>query len=499
MKDKSPFGLNEWLHFLKSKHFPVKANVLIRLKVQVTRSEDTLENMQANIASDPFLAFAILNEANRIVPNKDSQIKTPFHAATMIGMSGIAKLLPQFSPYEDKKQKAPHVQALLGAMQTSYEAASISRSWAIGKLTSHEDDIFWTTLFRDTARWLLWFYAYPTMVALQHSIKQGEKASQAELNHLGCRIDELTAHLCAHWGTPQKIIDSFLKKHIPNAKEMQILAHLAHHPDELPGFTEDKRLTLLINNPLVFSYCASKVAHEASLMRWDSRNLPFYYRVVATVMHKKIGEVIQIAHLACVESAKKYRISNTPCLANRLIDTDLYTQKAAIGTSHLGKKTIALSPIAHLKKALKEPPKLDSKNKAQLCLKTIKLAIPNALHVIIFMFSSSKQKIFPVYQYGYSIEIIKSINWNTPTGVFKALTQKRSANHLFGQKLNRILPELPKKSNQIIDTASHLMLVSTKTSANDTLIFWLETRTEFNEADFNNLKKIASLISDNTL
>ena len=496
MIDKSPFGLNEWLHFLKNKKLPVKASVLIRLKTQVKRADDTLENMQANIASDPFLAFAILNEANRIIPNKSTDIKTPFHAATMVGMNGLEKLLPQFAPYEDKKQKTPHISAFLENVQVSYEAASIARSWAIGKLTSHEDDIFWTTLFRDTARWLMWFYASPVMQALQKKIQQGEKSSQAELSILGCRLDELTAHLCAHWHTPQKIIDSFLKKHIPNAKELQVLAHLAHHPDELPGFTEDKRLTLLINNPLVFSYCASKVAHEASLMRWDSRNLPFYYRVVATIMHRKIGEVIQMAHLACVESAKKYRVSETPSLAQRLLDTTLFTSKSDLRTKQAKKVAVALSPIADLKKTLKKPGIIDTKQKAQLALKTIKLAIPSALHTIIFKHANGKT--LPAYQYGYNVETIKAIKWNAPSVVFDTLSRKRSANHLSGQKLTRILKDLPDKADQIIDNTSHLMLVSTQTSATEMLLFWLETRTEFTENDYKNLKQIVSLISDNT-
>ena len=79
MIDKSPSGLNEWLHFLKNKKFPVRAVNLARLKTQIKRTEDTLDGMQANIASDPLLAFAILNEANHIIPNKNNEIKTPFH------------------------------------------------------------------------------------------------------------------------------------------------------------------------------------------------------------------------------------------------------------------------------------------------------------------------------------------------------------------------------------------------------------------------------------
>ncbi|WP_421851386.1 HDOD domain-containing protein [Marinomonas sp.] len=492
MKDKSPSGLNEWLHFLKNKKFPVRSVNLARLKTQIKRTEDTLDGMQANIASDPLLAFAILNEANRIVPNKNNEIKTPFHAAAMVGMNGIAKLFPHFVAYETKnKQKPPHLVAFLSELQTSFEAATIARHWAIEKLTSHEDDIFWITLFRDAARWLLWFYAYPTMLAVNQKIQQGEKSSQAELNILGCHIDELTVHLCTHWNTPKKVIESFLTKHIPNAKELQALAHLAHHPDELPSFTEDKRLTILVNNPLIFSYCANKVAHEASLMRWDSKNLPFFYRVVATVMHRRVSEIIQTAHLASTEAAKLYNTGGKIPLAQQLLDPDLYTSKK------LSKPKATLSPIAALKKALSKNNDYDTKQKTGFALKTIKQAIPNTQHSIIFKHVNNKTS--PMYQFGYNIEIIKAIQWNAPSSVFKKLSGKRSAIHLFGQKLDNLLEELPHTSDQIIDKNSHLILASTQTSKNETVIFWLETRTEFNESDYKNLKQIVSLISHSTL
>ncbi|ETI61274.1 HDOD domain-containing protein [Marinomonas profundimaris] len=493
MIDKSPSSLNEWLHFLKNKKFPVKSVNLTRLKTQIKRTEDTLDGMQANIASDPLLAFAILNEANRIIPNKNSEIKTPFHAAAMVGMNGIEKLLPRFAAYDTHTKKpSPPLKAFLSEIQTSYEAATIARHWAIEKLTNNEDDIFWTTLFRDAARWLLWFYAYPIMSTLKQKLEQGEKASQAELSTLGCRIDELTVHLCTFWGTPQKIIESFLTKHMPNAKELQALAHLAHHPDELPGFTEDKRLTIIINNPLIFSYCANKVAHEANLMRWDSKNLPFFYRVVATVMHRHLGDVIHTAHLASTEAAALYNHGGKIPLANQLLDPDLFTKKAAL--EHRAKNS--LSPISALKKALHQKDNIDTKQKASLALKTIKQAIPNAQHSIIFKHTNNK--VSPMYQSGYNLDTIKAIQWSSSSSVFNKLSGARSATHLSGKKLDNILKDLPHTSDQIIDPNSHLILASTQTSENEMTIFWLETRTEFNETDYKNLKKIVSLISHST-
>ncbi len=492
MKDKSPSGLNEWLHFLQNKKFPVKAVNLTRLKAQISRTEDTLDDMQSNIASDPLLAFAILNEANRVTPNKDNEINTPFHAAAMVGMNGIGKLFSRFESYSTQSRHTPpHIAAFLHEIQTSYEAATIARHWSIEKLTSHEDDIFWITLFRDAARWLLWFYAYPTMVELKQKISQGEKPGQAELSILGCRIDELTVHLCKHWHTPSKVMESFLTKHIPTSKELQTLAHLAHHPDELPHFPEDKRLTILINNPLIFSFCANKVAHEVSLMGWDSKNLPFFYRVIATVMHRHIGDIIQTTHRASVEAATLFNTKGTIPLALQLLDPYLYTGKKAPKP-----KSDKISPIAQLKKALGKHDIYDTKQKTNLALQTIKQAIPNAQHCIIF--KTVNQKTTPLYQFGYHADTIKNIKWNAPSSVFSKLTNARSAVHLSGKKLNALAKDLPHTSEQIIDTNSHLILASTPTSEREMAIFWLETRTEFSDKDYIKLKQIVSLISHRT-
>lgn len=492
MKDKSPFGLDEWLHFLKDKKFPVKSVSLSRLKTQLNRTDDTLDGMQANIASEPLLAFAILNEANRTLSNKSSNIKNPFHAAALIGTNRITKLFSRFEAYKITKHSPPHLMAFLSEVQTSYEAASMARFWTLQKVSGQEDDIFWTTLFRDAARWLLWFYAYPVMEAITKKIRQGEQANKAEQSLLGCRIDEITVHLCTYWKTPNKIIESFLSKHIPNKKEMQTLAHLAHHPDELPGFIDDKRLTILANNPLLYSYCATKVAHEANLLGWDSKGLLFFYRVVATSMHKHLGDVIQTAHRSSIESARYYNLKGKIPLALQLISPDLFTHKQKSPT-----KTVPPSThLTQLKQAVSQQIHFAIKQKANLALKAIKHEIPRGQSCIIFKYSFSR--ISPLYQFGYNRDTISLIDWNAPSNVFNKLKSQKSAVHLFGMKLNKLLDELPHTAGQIIDKNSHVFLASTLSTENEMMIFWLEADSEFDDNDFKKFKQIVSLTSHKT-
>lgn len=489
MKDKTPSGLNEWLQFLKSKKIPVKAGTLQRLKNEIEAEEDTPNEISACIVSDPFLAFSILNEANRVIPNKDNDIKSPIHAAAIIGTNGIKRLFPTLAPYRLSATKnTPHIISFLNEIQTSYDAATIAKYWATDKHINITEDIFWITLFRDVVRWLLWFYARPAMLTINLKLKQGHKSNQAEMSALGCRIDELSTHLYHHWHTPKKITDSLLTNNIPNASELQTLARLAHNPDTLPEFTKNQRLTILINNPMVFSYCANLVAHEAKLMKWDSKNLPFLYRVVATVMHRHITDVSHIAHLSSIEAARQFNHWGALSLAQQLIDPNLY-----INTDGLAAPA---SPIAVLKQALGRNTTFDTKQKANMALKTFFKAIPHAKACLIFRYSNNK--LSPILQHGYSPEIIKSIKWDAPSTIFSTLRKKRSAAHFSGKAFINMQKELPLNASQLLSKNSQLILVSTLVTDKEMIIFWAETQGQYSEQDYNNLKKIASLISQVT-
>lgn len=490
MKETSPTGLNEWLHFLKDKKFPVREKHLSRLKSQI-KNGDTLDNMRSNIASDPLLAFAILNEANRNIRNKNNDITSPIHAAAIVGINGIVRLIPNFVSYHlDPKQPSPHLSAFLSEVQTSYEAASIAKHWVNKKQPSASDDIFWITLFRDVAKWLLWLYAYPTMSRVNKRLKKGEAASLVELSELGCRLDELTARLLILWHTPHRIVEGFYSKNVPNSSELQTLAHLAHDTTKLPDFTTDKRLTILINNPLIFSYCANKVAHEAHLMGWDSKNLPFLYRVVSASMHCYLSEITYTTHIATVESARHYNIGGKAPLALQLLNPDLYLHFAP-------KPKAPACPVASLKKALNKHTLFDTKQKAHMAFKAIKKSVPSMTHCIIFKYTN--HKILPLFQSGHTVNAVKSVTWNSHSTVFSKLYQQPTAVHLSGKKLQASLMSLPAGAEQILVKQSQLVLLSTNVTLKETVIFWIETTSDFNSKDYTTLKRIVSAISYNAV
>ncbi|SBS30165.1 HDOD domain protein [Marinomonas spartinae] len=490
MDKKPPFGLNEWLDFLKKQKFPVRKGNLARLKNQTKTPDEALDRLQTNIASEPFIAFALLNEANKVVPNKRSDIKTPHHAAAMIGMNGITAVLKNLIPYEHLAKDPAHA-AMVREVQSSYEAATIAKHWAIEKRASHEEDIFWTTFFRDTPRWLMWFYCYPTMRTLQKRILEGEKANQAESDVLGCRMDEITVHISKYWGTPINIIHSFITKFIPTTKELQELAQLTHNPEELPKYTEDKRLTLLANNPLIFSYCASKVAHEAATYGWQAKTLPFYYRVISTVIHCHLGRTIQLTHYASVEAANLHPNRGKIPLACQLLSPTLYTKDETFGTQlKTGKKKpSALNAL----KVLCQNNDIQAKHKAIAALKALNEVIKKDQRTIILKYS--KGKISPLFQQGYETDKIKAVTWNSPSSVFSKLSQKRSAIQLNGDKLARFVSEFPINANKLLSKNEHLMLASTTVTEGEVHILWLASISPFTENDYNHLKQVVQLIS----
>jgi HD-like signal output (HDOD) protein len=489
MKDKSPYGLNKWLRFLKDHKLPVRSENLASLKKHISHPDATIENLQTKIKREPLVAFALLNQANKIIPNKRGEIKNPYHAGSMLGMNGIKQSFTDLSPYTHSNSNPAHV-AFLQEIQTSYEAAGIANRWASGKSTEHEE-IFWITFFRNTPRWLMWFFAYPVMERLQSKLAAGENAAQAEISVLGCRIDEITVHMCKYWNAPRAIIESFLTSHVPSNEELKTLARLSHTPDQLPGFIEDKRLTILANSPLMFVYCANKLIQEALLHGWQGNTLHFYYRVIATITHDYLGKAIQNAHLGCAEAATLYLHTAKVPLACQLLSPTLYSP---VRTKKAAPAHIPRSAMDKLKTQLSNPA-LKTKEKLNLALKTIKLTIPNAQQAILLKHTDGK--ISPAMQYGQDVSIIKNVKWNMPSALFKKMIQKRSAIHCQGSTLSDLINDLPYLADSLIDQNGHLILASTPISETETGIFWLTTSNGFNDKDYSNLKKIVMLISHN--
>ena len=483
MNDKSPFGLNEWLIFLKNQKFPVRAKSLRNLRRLYMEEDYNVDNIQQIIAYEPFLALVIINQANRMVSNTDNDIKTPSHAASMVGANKIATLLSALVAMEN----TPESQAVLKEFQISYEAATIAKHWVAAKFNHQQDDFFWITFFKDAARWLLRYYAVERMQLVDEKQNTGLTPSQAEMQVLGCRIDELSAHLYRHWHTPKSIIQCFLAQHCPNHKEQQGLAHLAKYADELPEHSDDRRLIQLTNSPFSLSFCASKIANEASLADWDSRNLAFYYRIAASCLHWPLARIIHDTHLASTEAARIHNLGAKTPLALKLLNPNLYTAR------NLPPAPQKHSPLTRLKSALHKT-NADAKGQAKLALQTIKQLIPNAERGLILL--SSKQKLQPILQFGHDVRGLKEVRWNSPSSVMTRLLAKRSASHLSGSKLANIRAGLPENAHQILDLSSHAILASAPTKQGDILVFWLDTQHQLSPKDYQHLKQIITLISD---
>lgn len=490
MKNKSPFGLNEWLLYLQDRKFPAGSESLAKLRKQIKTPDETLDRMQKNIASEPMLAFAILNQANVVVQYKRNDIKSPIHAATMIGMKGIAGALDKLDPYTPAANNHAH-NSFLREVQISYEAAAMARRWAIDKKISHTDDVFWLTFFRDAVRWLLWYHANEAMEQIKQRLCRGESAVKTEMALLGCRIDELSVALFKYWKVPGIIIDSFLTDQVPTAEELQSIARLTHSPDQLPGFAEDKRITILMNSPLILAYCATRVAQEANVMGWGSKNLPFFFRVIAAIIHIRLGDAIQLTHFACTEAAKDASYSVKPSLAAQLLSPMLYTQPMQAASTNTVRQN-KVDPLAALQKQLAqtEPPK----QRASLAMKALLSLFKGASQqLLILKHSQATSKLIPMLQFGLDKESLTQIQWNTPSPVIDKLIGKRVAVHFSDSKLSSMLAQMPKGSKQLFASGQHVFIASTPVTDDETYIYWLIGSSTLESAQFDLFKRVIKL------
>ncbi|MBM6549713.1 HDOD domain-containing protein [Marinomonas ostreistagni] len=490
MNNKSPFGLNEWLLYLQDRKFPAGSESIAKLTKQIKTPDETLDRMQKNIASEPMLAFAILNQANTIVEYKRNDIKSPLHAASMIGMKGIGQSLSKLDSYTPSSKNKAHI-SFLREIQISYEAAAMARRWAIDKKISHTEDVFWLTFFRDAVRWLLWYHACDAMEQITQRLRRGDSPIKTEMELLGCRIDELSVALFKYWKVPNIIIDSFLTDQVPTAEELQSIARLTHTPDQLPGFAEDKRITILMNSPLILAYCATRVAQEANVMGWASKQLPFFYRVIAAILHIRLGDAIQLTHYACVEAAQDARYSAKPSLAAQLLSPMLYTRPSESGAGNLAKK-VKSDPLTALQKQLEHTQ--EPKPRASLAMKAmLRLFATASQQILILKHDQATNKLSPMLQYGLDLELIKKVQWNTPSSVINKLISKRVAVHFNDSKLSTMFEQMPAGSKSLFASGQHLFLASAPVTDTETYIYWLIGNEALDGKQFDLFKRIIKL------
>jgi len=491
MMNKSPSSLEEWLKFLQNKKFPVAASHLKQISRLLTAPDEALDKMQKHIAGEPFIGFMAISVANKMVTNNRGDITTPIHAASMIGMNGLLKITQKLYPCNFSKDNLAH-QEFLRQLQISYESASIAKYWSIERRNSHNEEVFWTTFYRDAVRWLLWFYSYNQMMALSEKLKQGISAKEAEEDVFGCRIDQLAVKMFQHWSIPSATINTFMTEHIPSTRELRALASLTENTESLPHYSENKRLIFLANNDLLFSTCASKIAQIANQTSWYNKTLDIYYRAISTALHCKHSTTIKTVHSATVEAAQLFSDHSKTPLACQLLVPYLYGKgKIPVRAK---KEMVKVNPLSLFQKQLFNKGS-NSKDCLVNTIKIIRSLIPSGHQALILNYQNKVEQMKASLQYGFDTNLLKQVKWDSKTGVMRKLMSKRSAILLDKPKLEQVSKQLPSPFLAQLKRNKQLILASFQHKNGDWTILWVATDKLFSEEDFNNLKRILALIS----
>ena len=485
MSDKSPESLEDWLIHLKDKKFPVGSHNLGKLQNQLKSPKGAIDGLQKSILSEPFIGFMAISVANQIAKSNNSQIKTPTHAVSMVGIDGLTKITNQLYPCTFSTNNRAHCE-FLKQVQISYEAACIAKFWSIEKRHANNEEIFWVTFFRDAVKWLLWFYCYETMHELNQKIKSGVKSKDAEEAIFGCKIDQLTVKLFQYWEIPNIIIDSFKTENTPTGKELKALADLTKDPDNIPLDPDDRRLNFLANHSLLFAVCASKVAHMANQAGWDSRNLENYYKVISAALHCKQAKTIKAAHCACVESAKLFPSDFKVPLAKHLLSPKLYVK----AKTNKAKQ----NPLTTFHKALHSK-KASEKECFIYSIKTIQALLKPAKQTLILDFNQTNSRMKISLQFGFDIAMLKQTKWDPSSKIFKQILQKPSAILLDKNKINQVSQFFPKQLNPDLNNSQNLILITFKVNSANWKVFWIASEQTFTDIDFVNAKRISSTLN----
>jgi len=158
--------------------------------------------------------------------------------------------------------------------------------------------------------------------------KQAKSPSQAEQVLIGCRIDLSSQYTFALTGHTQKVTWVFSN---PNTyltqKEMKALAHLAHIQTNLPGFYRRQKDHHIISTTAHLLFIAKQGCSWSQFDAMGILKICLFSTAgrSRTVMHRRLGEVHPLRHLASTEgrhfvqiTVEKYLLQATNSLIPNL-------------------------------------------------------------------------------------------------------------------------------------------------------------------------------------
>ncbi|WP_415885619.1 HDOD domain-containing protein [Neptuniibacter sp. QD37_6] len=314
---ESPYGVDNWVEYLKERSLPVRNSVLRRLQKQLRDPNITLQTLNRIIKSDPVLCLHMVRKASELHNKVDSKVTSIDHAINSLGLDNIEAVLKGTKSLKLNPSSVAQ-KMYFRYISVSHHAATQASNWLEVRRAPFVEETHLAALFYGVGHWMLWQHAALHMSEIQVKLREERTdVVLAETDVLGCTIQEISHGLIEHWCISELACISLEHETSPNKKTLAQLHQRALGDPRLSD-GDLREINHLVQEKFFPVKLANWIALTANL-GWEQTKTMKIIDIINDYLKGEIADTINMLHKNCARASSMYHVAGTLAPAAEMI------------------------------------------------------------------------------------------------------------------------------------------------------------------------------------
>ena len=264
-------GLGAWTVYLNGKSIPVRMSAKKRLLKLAGQDSCTLQKLTQAVHAEPAIAFHLIRLANRLHKANNKEVTSINHAVQSLGFETIIETVDSLPTLRVNISAISH-KMYFRSQATSLYSACLLRRWMQGKETLFLEELYQASLCYGVGHWMLWLHAPLHISEIHQRVRNGEDPVMAEVDVLGCSIQELTLTLMQDWQMPALLLEALEHRSSPSTRLLRDMhRHVEDKQDPLVPESVHRELIELLQSKYFPVKLANWYGISSALSLYDEK------------------------------------------------------------------------------------------------------------------------------------------------------------------------------------------------------------------------------------
>ncbi len=302
-------GAEAWTTYLAARPLPTRHSSLQRLKRETVSDRGTLMSITAVIKADPVLCVHVVRQAQALHASKGSDVTGIDHAIGSLGMERLGQLAADCQALRVHPSCIAELQ-YFHAVANSHHAATQCAQWLRARHATYAEKGWVAALCYGIGSWALWRHAPLHMHRINCRIHDaGLDPIDAQMETLGCSVQQISAGLAQAWQLPPLIIGALDDDTSPSRLTLDKL-HQRSLSDPRLNKEELRRLSHLLQQHF-FPVKLANWLVDTTQLGWSTARARNMFVIVNDYLGKELPDTSALIHQTCALAAQQYHVPGT--------------------------------------------------------------------------------------------------------------------------------------------------------------------------------------------